>query len=392
MPDAPSYSTPSTGGGGPPLGKKNFDPHDIQDIDQELEAYLEEKRSGKRPNFNYSVDDQLSQIRSKFGERAKPTKETEKPSIVEEVRRSHHDPTPALHPSAPPIPPSPLADKKTELEAKGAPLSHEELIRSLEEKYSQNAPVVEAKTQVDEIPQKNEEGAPLSQPLLGLRENIEPLDSRRVDALLKQALALDPEKQKELTEAFLARFKRNKERNKLFLQTQAELENELDEFIQSVNKRTLSRQSPAQSAPPQTQATTPQPSSPPPQESAPALSTTTAQKPLSPPATTPPPQTEPPPVSAPQGTPQNASMSTLVSAPDVSEKFKMYLARLPKKPTVLMYDPVKGFVRKAIDPNDESLALSYSVDPLNGLAILSVRDERGNDLGVFKFAQSEVGV
>jgi hypothetical protein len=366
-----------TGDDAPSLSKRAYDPRDIETIDHELEAYLEEKRSGKPMRFDHSVDDQLSHIRAKFGTHVKPTKESEKPRIVEEVRRSHHDPT-LVHQS--PAPPSPSANKYTEPATKRAALSHDELIRSLEEKYSRSASVASGKTQNVPASQASAPEAPPSSLLITLRENIEPLDPARVDALLQQALVLDSEKQQEILDTFLARCKRNKERHKLFEQTQAELENELDRFIQSAIKRSANKQSPpSQEQPERTKPQVPPPHVPSRAQTSPASSTQEAPK------------------ASLQKTQRSAPhtpspLSTVVSTPDISEKFKTYLLRLPKKPTVLMYDPIKGFMRKAVDPSDSSLELSYSTDPINGLAVLSVRDTRGNELGVFKFSQSEVGV
>lgn len=379
MSNAPSHNTsphtPPAGDDVSPSGAGAYDPRDIETIDHELEAYLEEKRSGKRMRLDYSVDDQLSDIRAKFGARVKPTKESEKPRIIEEVRRSHHDQTPPVQPRASaPLP----TNEKTEAETKNAALSHDEIIRSLEEKYSRGSSFTPGKTASAPPPrEKSTPIQPLSQLLLDLKEHIEPLDPVRIDALLKQALVLDSEKQQELSDMFLARFKRNKERNKLFAHTQAELENELERFIQSAVKRTADKHAPA------------------PQEPSPRAETQTPSRvplpkektPITPAAKTP--SRIPPSSNTPETTP---SLSAFVSAPDISEKCKTFLLRLPKKPTVLMYDSTKGFVRKAVDPSDASLALSYATDPMNGLVIVSVHDERGNELGVLKFPQDEVGV
>ncbi|MEX0933234.1 MAG: hypothetical protein WDZ74_00630, partial [Candidatus Paceibacterota bacterium] len=237
MSDVPTNGANNTQVSSQGLGQKNGAyGRDIEDIDRELEAYLEEKRSGKGVGYHHSVDEQLSQIREKFGARVTPTKESEKPKEVEVVRD-----TPSAYSARKEEKPhgQQLQEKKeVNTNNQNTPvLSHEELIRSLEEKYSRGestnlppkAPISNEKqpSASKEIP-KAVSAEESNSTLVDLRESIQPLNQNRVDTLLRKAALLTKEEQKSLSETFLARFIRNKERMELYTKTQSALEDEFE--------------------------------------------------------------------------------------------------------------------------------------------------------------------
>jgi len=383
----------------------NIDPRDIEDIDRELEAYLEEKRSGKKINFDRSVDSQLSDLREKFSMRVTPTKESQKPLEVEEVKRSPLDSEPRF-----PVPPqepktetiSPTKDSQV-----SKPLSHEELIRSLEEKYSTgttpNGPPTKQNEKIStptppHIPTSNKPAQPvveldeaippkeINSKLADLKESIDPRNSEHINALLVEASTLEPHIQESLIDTFLMRFRRNKERKELFLQTQVELESEFEKFIRSQKEKS---------------GVNPAPESPSSQKLTETLdSNEQASTPIVDKNVVPSVESN---ISKSQA--ERAEVQTIAKpapsnpqieqkAPEnnisVEEKYKAYLARLEKKPTVLLYDPEKGFIRKNVDPSDKTLSFSYSIEDSTNSAVLLVFDAKGNEIGVFKTPLSEL--
>ena len=359
--------------------KRNSGIHgrDIEDIDRELEAYLEEKRSGKSVGYHHSVEEQLSQIREKFGARVNPTKESEKSKEVEVVRDSLDNYQSGRERQSQ----EQLIPKKQGVSVEGekaSALSHEELIRSLEEKYSRgespNIPpkaTASAQTEV-QSPREADKVAPaseLSPILLDLKESIEPLSQSRIDALLAKAALFTGEEQKSLRETFFARFKRNKERMELYIKTQKELEDEFEHSVSGLGssprvEKTESVKSEEKLAPPVVE-----PQSKP-------LDVLSGQKTESAEVNTP--------LQVKETLPANVGMSAL------EQRYRGYLSRLEKKPQVLVYEPENGFVRKPVDPSDSTLTLTYSLDSSTNTAVLTVYDARGNELGVFKTPEKEL--
>lgn len=462
MSDAPLHGAQASDASGIP---HKTDPRDVADIDRELEAYLAEKRSSQSVNLDYSVDSQLSRIKEKVSDRTRQAIPQKK------------DFTPQPESNLPPIKPSAVVDsaKDTRAVQNSAP-SHEDLIRSLEEKYSQGKeagpqnkkealPLGEAK-----VPEKKEEKIPTepvpektapateenatNQPVpkkvetprvveskkppvdifLELKENIDRENKSEVLALLEAATKLSVDDQKTLAETFLPRFRRNKERKELFLRTQTELSEELRAFT---DKRLApSSQKSEEQSPTPASATAPK-----------QFDVLDAQKRTRDNAAPLEREREPLPVhdpfsqyvkeenkTAPQEVPerklsdkarvpdynpkaaeqvsgeplpQEKDQRPAPSAPETAvqeeplveekddpaetaiERYKQFLINSDRKPTVLVYDPEQGFVRKAIDPNDTSLNLNFSFDESTDTVTLQVLDKDGILLSEIRTPQSE---
>lgn len=429
MSDAPLQGVPVNNASG--LSPK-VDPRDVADIDRELEAYLREKQLGRPLSLNDSVDTQLSRIKEKVSNRPpKKEVETEIPSVP--VKLTPPVASPGSHDSR-----------------------HEDLIRSLEEKYSAgqkevlpnkkealrpSAPIIEVASTVN-VPSSEPESAPVervrretagetqgvpgiekitpSQASLldDLAESIESEDRDGVAELLSLAEKLSADEQESLVTAFLPRFRRNKERKELYVKTQTELESEMRSFINNRMKRTainaegdLSARTPTaesasnkpeasavesagavekraveESRPEQTSAPVqPKPfevledqasfrSQPEPERTTPvapsvpsAISGSVEAKPVAV-------KTEEPTLNVAQAPSPVEAMS---GDAQIIERYKQYLSSLERKPTVLLYDPSQGFVRKAIDPNDSTLTLSYAVDSSTQAVVLQIFDANG---------------
>lgn len=357
--------------------KQNTGVHsrDIEDIDRELEAYLEEKRSGKSVGYHHSVDEQLSQIREKFGARVTPTKESEKPKEVDVVKSSLNSPT--SHTEENPAKQD-VSDKVRSGSQSAPVLSHDELIRSLEEKYSRGEstnvpPKTPASPQVDAQPQKESVSAApkqeLSPALADLKENMAPLNQSRVDSILLKAAQSTAEEQRSLLDAFLPRFKRNMERKELYTKTQNELEDELERFVSNAGTARKPEEVGSMKAEESVKPLAEERSSE--QGSEPLTQKTEIVEPATPPLTK---EVAPP----------------TEGASSIERRYRSYLARLEKKPLVLVYEPENGFVRKPVDPDDSTLTLTYSLDSSTNTALLTVYDERGNELGVFRTPEKEL--
>jgi hypothetical protein len=354
--------------------------HEIEDIDRELEEYLREKRSGNGLVFgDHSVDDQLAKLREKFATRVTPTKESEKPREVEIVKNSPRDESIQVNNPVNDSPTNPVTEVPLKPPAKEqvAPMSHEDLIRSLEEKYSKGESTnLPPQTPPQSDQKEGEIRGETSSILADLKESIDPLERTRVEELLNKASKMSGESQKSLVENLLARFKRNKERKELYTKTQKELENELELFILKSME--------AKSAEPKV---TVAPSAPE-QESVPGPSITARGEESKPAEVIPAPKEAPAEGSAPvqpQGGQTEKSESALLR-----KKYETYLSKLEKKPVVLVYEPENGFVRKVVDPNDSNLKLAFSIEGATGLVVLTVFDVRDNELGVFKIPQGEL--
>lgn len=392
MSDVPTQSTgaPSSSQGKPAY----VNTRDLEDIDRELEAYLEEKRSGKSARFNHSVDDQLSALREKFGARATPTEESLKPNEVEVVKESPRDgATEEARASGGAVPQSPVGTPQQNNAPRepqtGATFSHEDLIRSLEEKYSKgestNLPPQKTETPLSpESPEAAPEPAKDSK-LQDFKESIDPLNASSVEGLLRAAAALDPYAQETLIETFLPRFKRNKERKELYEKTQMELEDELERFIENntgakpgkvdvpPSPKPASPNVPERQAPESVKEAVPQ------NEGTPVKSfdILARQK-----------QGE---ESAP--VPQGKSSEATNSAENPSmleEKYRAYLSTAEKKPTVLIYDPSVGFVRRVVDPSDPMLTVTFAVEGATNSVVVKTFDTRGNELGSFKVPKTDL--
>lgn len=385
MPDVPTNGASNTQAGSQGL-KQNAGTHsrDIEDIDRELEAYLEEKRSGRSVGYHHSVDEQLSQIREKFGARVTPTKESEKPKEVEVVQSSR-DVRPLQKEEE--VPEQGISQKPPTNNPAAPVLSHEELIRSLEEKYSRgestNLPpkVPVSPKPESQHPKQEEEALPvkeLNSTLVDFKESMEPINQSRVDALLGRAALLTPEEQRSLRETFLPRFKRNKERLELYTKTQTELEDELERFISNGGNTLRSQETKGEESLEKSPSSEVEPE----QEPHDAPSDQKAEKPekiekVEKVETETPPQVKETPLAS-----ENAG--------SLEEKYRTYLLGLEKKPLVLVYEPENGFVRKQVDPNDSSLTLKYSLESATNTAVLTVYDAHGNELGVFKKPEKEL--
>ncbi|MEX0909674.1 MAG: hypothetical protein WDZ75_00085 [Candidatus Paceibacterota bacterium] len=359
--------------------------HEIEDIDRELEEYLKEKRSGNSVGFgDYSVDDQLSKLREKFGARATPTKESEKPEEVEVVKSSPLSGSDSRT-SEPQIKPAAETYAALAAKQKATPPSHEELIRSLEEKYSKgestNVPP-QTEVKAEEGEQKREDKPKEESSLLAdLKESIQPLEKPRVEEVLNKASTLPLEAQKTLVEMFIARFKRNKERMELYTKTQRELENELEKFVvdsmemknKTPNNPVSQNESPQNESPSQSSVTVPKKSIGP-------LDTSSAQNIGVP-------EVPEKSVDTEQG---NNVQKENVDTSSLEKKYWAYLEKVEKKPVVLVYEPQAGFVRKQVDPKDPSLTLTFSTEDTTDSVVLTVFDTRGNELGVFKTSKSEL--
>ena len=406
MSDVPTQSTgaPSSSQGKPAY----VNTRDLEDIDRELEAYLEEKRSGKSARFNHSVDDQLSALREKFGARATPTKESLKPNEVEVIKESPRDgATEEARASGGAVPQGPVGTPQQNNAPRepqtGATFSHEDLIRSLEEKYSkgESTNLPPQKTETPLSPQSSE-AAPepaKDSKLQDFKESIEPLNASRVEGLLRSATALDPYAQETLIETFLPRFKRNKERKELYEKTQTELEDELERFIEN---NTGAKPGKADLPPsPEPAAETKEKAPPSPKPAPPNVPERQAPEPAKEAV----PQNEGTPVksfdilarqkqgeeSAP--VPQGKSSEAPSSAENPSmleEKYKAYLSRVEKKPTVLIYDPNVGFVRRVVDPSDPMLTVTFAVEGATNSVVVKTFDTRGNELGSFKVPKTDL--
>lgn len=385
---------------------------DIEDIDRELEAYLEEKRSGKASGFNHTVDEQLSAIREKLNARetrAVPQREPVPAKPAPQVEQKETV-TPARTPSENQAPSAP-----------GTSMSHDDLIRSLEEKYSKgestNVPPAAQVALAEKKPEPKATAAPTPNPapapaptpveqaeksevktektstpasaqLSDLRESIDSPNTSRVEELLASASTLDTNAQRELSEAFLPRFKRNKERKELYERTQLELENELSAFIEKNRKKGASALNAAPAPAPAMPTESREPKAPePPQREVSQfdiLQNQTKEAPTPPPAPRAQPvaetQVPPPAPAAPQAEVQSENLT-------FEAAYRTYLDGLDKKPTVLMYDPASGFVRRVVDPSDELLSLSYTADDASQSIKVTVRDIGGNELGEVTFPQ-----
>jgi len=377
MSDVPTHGANSPQPSSQNLGKNHgARGRDIEDIDRELEAYLEEKRSGKSVGYNHSVDEQLSQIREKFGARVTPTKESEKPKEVDVVRDSLYN-YPARKEEK--SKEQDTSEKAETSNQKEPALSHEELIRSLEEKYSsgestnvppkaQNSPSAEPEAPKEKA--KSVSAKDLSPALVDLKESIEPLNQVRVDGILSKAALLTSEEQKSLKEVFLVRFKRNKERKELYIKTQSELEDELERSVSRTDTTPLSQKT----------------------ESA-----ESTEKQALPATESPSKAHDTPPEEKTKETKVDTDSSVKETAPPgektnlLERRYRNYLSKLEKKPLVLVYEPENGFVRKPVDPDDSALRLTYSLDSTTNTAVLTVYDTRGNELGVFKTPEKELG-
>jgi hypothetical protein len=353
--------------------------HEIEDIDRELEEYLKEKRSGNSFGFrDHSVDDQLAKLREKFGARVTPTKESEKPREVEVVKDSPLDESNYV--DKPPLKPATDTPAPPTSTQQATPVSHEELIRSLEEKYSKgestNLPPEKSQQPQQSKEPEQKEPTPtqeVSSTLLDLKESIDPIEGRRVEELLVKASKLSPETQKSLEEIFLARFKRNKERKELYTKTQKELEEELEQFIlKSTEAKKESLDIPATQS-----------------ESVPQPRATATKGAIQSETTLQTPETKPVEESAQIKQEEKMAMKDAETS-SLEKKYRAYLARTEKKPVVLVYEPENGFVRKPVDPNDSTLKLVFSTENATNSAVLTVFDVRDNELGIFKIPQSEL--
>lgn len=469
MSDAPLQNAsinPATG-----LPRK-ADPRDVADIDRELEAYLAEKRSLQSVNLDHSVDGQLSRIKEKVSLR------NEQKTAQEKVV------TPQSGSDLPPIKPGPAKSAVENSAAQNTVPSHEDLIRSLEEKYSagkETGPQNKKEALVGEGAQAiaKEEGkvtleASIKRPELTnaktlsagsapanpspqssmstkivmppevakastdtfaeLKENIDTENKTEILKLLETAAALSSADQQALVQVFLPRFRRNKERKELFLRTQSELEQELRAFTNKrldTNTKNTAQQNTAtedtkaapkqfaildeqkrvqekpqsseterdplpthdpfaqyvkeektaQTEPPVTeslsQAEVPVYAEDPAkssgkkteQEAAPSIPSEIPQAPIA---------------EVPQTSAENTDPSTAVI-----ERYKQFLINSDRKPTVLVYDPEQGFVRKAIDPNDTSLNLNFSFNETTEIITLQVLDKNGVLLSEIRTPQSE---
>jgi hypothetical protein len=369
MSDVPTNGAQSIGGAGLNTNQTSgARAHEIEDIDRELEEYLREKRSGNGFGYaDHSVDEQLAKLREKFGARVSPTKESEKPREVEVIQNSPHDEyVPSSNPT---VKPATAAAPSTAPQIKTPQMSHEDLIRSLEEKYSKgestNLPPQATLQSVQKESVTTREITPI---LVDLKESIDPLDPTHVEELLSKASTLSPELQSSLVETLLARFKRNKERKELYTKTQKELENELELFIRKGGEAKGVAEQPLRQ-----QAFVPKPD-------------VTAHSDVPKSADVAPAQEKP--VEEKANVQQQSSQTGNGEEGLLRKKFERYLSNAEKKPVVLVYEPENGFVRKVVDPNDSTLKLAFSVEVATNTVVLIVSDIRGNELGVFKIPQS----
>ncbi|MDZ7726670.1 MAG: hypothetical protein U5L75_03765 [Candidatus Campbellbacteria bacterium] len=221
----------------------NVDSHDVEDIDRELEAYLEEKRSGKSMNFDHSVDEQLSNIRQKMKSGGRENKSSSVGGGVPQKADSKNSSNNSSAHSA---------------DVKSSDSEHENIIRSLEEKYSvgkekakdnkapdqpkeredsngedkKDTKDTKATKETEENAKKDQAGGDSPDISLGrLMDNIEGLDEPHAKTLYEKIKQLPERSQGKIIDDFLPKLRRNKERKELFERTQSELENELKNFL-----------------------------------------------------------------------------------------------------------------------------------------------------------------